>query len=87
MRHSESGRTFAFIYEKDGRLSLNLKCEPELAVLLRNAYGDVIPAYHMNKEHWNTVRTDGDVPAEEVRKLIALSYDMTYGGGKAKRKP
>ncbi|MDR3216984.1 MAG: MmcQ/YjbR family DNA-binding protein [Clostridiaceae bacterium] len=77
MRHTDGRKTFAFIYEANGRVCLNLKCMPELAVLLRGAYRDVIPGYHMNKEHWNTVITGGDVPDAEVEKLIALSYDLT----------
>jgi predicted DNA-binding protein (MmcQ/YjbR family) len=77
MRHTANKLTFAFIYERNDRLCLNLKCEPSLAFFLRRQYTDIIPGYHTNKEHWNTVLPDGDVPDNEVYKLIDLSYDLT----------
>ena len=66
MRHRGNKKSFAFIYEREGRLCVNLKCDPLEADLLRGAFEDVLPGYHMNKTHWNTVRIGGDVPEEEL---------------------
>lgn len=76
MRHSGNQKSFAFIYERGGKLCVNLKCEPVKADLLRQIYKDVVPAYHMNKEHWNTVVIDGDVPESELYDMIRHSYDL-----------
>jgi len=76
MRHCSNKKGFAHIFEMDGRLCVNLKAEPAEADFLRQAFTDITPAYHMNKEHWNTVRLNGDVPDQEVRRLIACSYDL-----------
>lgn len=76
MRHRLNKKSFAFIYERDG-LCINLKCEPEEADFLRKVYEGVTPAYHMNKEHWNTVRPNSDVPADELRGMVERSYRLT----------
>ena len=82
LRHTGNRRTFAFVYERDG-LRVNLKCEPLRADFLRQAYRGVEPAYHMNKEHWNTVVLDADVPEEELFAMIEHSYRLTLGKGRA----
>lgn len=61
-------------------LQINLKCDPELAVELREKYDSVIPGYHMNKQHWNTVVIDGSVSTKELKKMIDHSYDLIAGG-------
>ena len=76
MRHQVNKKGFAFIYERGGRLCINLKCEPFEADFLRQAFQDVIPGYHMNKTHWNTVFLGGDVPSEEVNRMISVSYNL-----------
>jgi len=81
MRHRASRKGFAHIYEREGRLCVNLKCAPLEADLLRGAFDDVLPGYHMNKTHWNTVRVGGDVPEEELRRMIGNSYDLTKPKG------
>jgi len=58
---------------------INLKCIPMLAVQLRERYAAVLPGYHMNKTHWNTVLLDGSISEREVKKLIDLSYDLVRG--------
>lgn len=58
---------------------LNLKCPPELSVMLRQTYRGIVPAWHMNKTHWITVRLHADVPDEEAEKLIELSRSMAGG--------
>lgn len=60
----------------DGDLSLNLKCDPALALELRERYSSVVPGYHMNKKHWNTVYIDGTIPDKEIFSWIDHSYDI-----------
>jgi predicted DNA-binding protein (MmcQ/YjbR family) len=60
----------------DGDLSINLKCDPALAIDLRERYSSVTPGYHMNKKHWNTVLLDGSVPDKEVFSWIDHSYGL-----------
>ncbi len=55
-------------------VSINLKCDPEEAVELREQYDGILPGYHMSKKHWNTVMMDGSVPIKLVRKMIDNSY-------------
>ena len=85
MRHRGNQKGFAHIYERSGSLCVNLKCDPMEADLLRGAFRDVTPGYHMNKTHWNTVHMGGDVPEEELRRMIGNSYDLTKP--KANRRP
>lgn len=56
--------------------TVNLKCDPERAIELRERYHAVRPGYHMNKRHWNTVTLDGSIPAAELRKMIDHSYAL-----------
>jgi predicted DNA-binding protein (MmcQ/YjbR family) len=58
--------------------SVNLKCDPERAVDLRETYNGVKPGYHMNKTHWNTVTIDSDVPEQLLLELIDHSYELVY---------
>lgn len=76
-RHRSNKKSFALIYERNGELCVNLKCDPFEADFLRQAYEDVTPAYHMNKVHWNTVIVGGDVTEKEAQRMIANSYDLT----------
>ncbi len=70
------GKMFA-LANVDNFSSANLKCDPERAVLLREQYdGEILPGYHMNKQHWNTVMMDGGVPDNLLRELIDHSYDL-----------
>jgi predicted DNA-binding protein (MmcQ/YjbR family) len=63
----------------DGDLSINLKCDPGLAIELRERFSAVTPGYHMNKKHWNTIILDGTVPDKEVFSWIDHSYDLIIG--------
>jgi predicted DNA-binding protein (MmcQ/YjbR family) len=72
------GKIFALV-NLDGELSLNLKCDPALAIDLRERYSSVTPGYHMNKKHWNTVLLDGSVPDKEIQSWIDHSYDLIVG--------
>lgn len=69
------GKMFA-LTGLDGDLSINLKCDPELAIELRERYPAVQPGYHMNKTHWNTVFIDGSVSDKLVCEWIDHSYDI-----------
>lgn len=60
--------------------SVNLKCDPEWALMLRDTYQAVTAGYHMNKRHWNTVILDGSIPDEEVVEMIDHSYDLVVRG-------
>lgn len=84
MRHHANKKSFAFVYERNGKLCVNLKCEPFQADFLRQLFADITPGYHMNKTHWNTVMLGGDVPDGEVRRMIAASYDLIKPKGKIK---
>lgn len=69
------GKVFALV-NLEGELNLNLKCEPSYAIELREIYPSVIPGYHMNKKHWNTVIIDGTIPDIKILSLIDHSYDI-----------
>jgi predicted DNA-binding protein (MmcQ/YjbR family) len=70
-----SGKIF-LLTNLEGDLSVNLKCDPALAIELREKYDSVTQGYHMNKKHWNTVLIDGSVPDEEIFKWIDHSYNI-----------
>ena len=76
VRHSGNKKMFALISHMDDRLYINLKCDPVQADLLRSIFESVTPGWHMNKEHWNTVYIDGDVPEHELFEMISHSYDL-----------
>ena len=76
VRVKGSKKAFLWTYEKDGALHLNVKADPEWRDFWRNTYASVIPGYHQNKEHWNTIILDGTIPDEDVKRMIAESYDL-----------
>lgn len=59
---------------------VNLKCKPDVAVELRERYEGVVPGWHMNKKHWNTVYLQADVPTTVLHEMIDNSYHLVYGG-------
>ncbi|MDD3050712.1 MAG: MmcQ/YjbR family DNA-binding protein [Candidatus Cloacimonetes bacterium] len=69
-------KIFALSDTSDNPLRINLKCDPELAILLRSKYKSVIPGYHMNKEHWNTIICDNSIPETEIEWFINHSYEL-----------
>ena len=71
-----SKKAFLWTYERNGDLCINIKVSPEWRDFWRNVYEAVIPGYHQNKEHWNTVILNGSVPVEDVKRMIAESYDL-----------
>jgi len=71
-----AGKMFALISLDEVPATANLKCDPDLALELRDCYDQVRPGYHMNKKHWNTVQIDSGIPESELRKMIDHSYDL-----------
>lgn len=69
-------KMFGLIYEKSQPVRLSLKCDPGLAELLREKYETVLPGYHLNKRHWNTIICSGQLPDDELQDLIRHSYEL-----------
>ena len=70
-------KMFLLVGMEDHPIKFNVKCDPERAIALREAYPDTImPGYHMNKKHWNTVYVDGRLPASQLQEFILHSYDL-----------
>lgn len=76
-RHSDTKKWFAAILEYQGKTVVNLKCEPMESDFLRSVFKGVIPGYHMNKVHWNTVFLDSDVPDGEIERMTLVSFGLT----------
>lgn len=77
LRHTGNRRIFALFVRREGQLLFNLKCEPMQADFWRGVYTGVIPGYHMNKTHWNSIVLGGDVPDAGLREMICHSYALT----------
>jgi predicted DNA-binding protein (MmcQ/YjbR family) len=71
-----AGKIFALSRLAENPLRVSLKCEPGLADQLRAAHPAVIPGYHLNKRHWNTVIIDGSLPVKTIRDMVEDSYDL-----------
>ena len=76
VRVKGSKKAFLWTYEKDGFIHLNVKTDPAWRDFWRETFPSVIPGYHQNKEHWNTIILDGTIPEEDIRRMIAESYDL-----------
>lgn len=76
VRVKGSKRVFLWTYERDGYINLNVKADPEWRDFWRGAYASVIPGWHQNKEHWNTIILDGSIPDDDIKRMIAESYDL-----------
>lgn len=76
-------KMFALIPEKSDPVRISLKCEPMLAEFLREKYETVLPGYHLNKKHWNTIVCSGQLDEQEIKDLILLSYNLVAGLAKA----
>jgi len=70
------GKVFALAPLDEVPAAANLKCDPDLALELRDRYEQVRPGYHMNKKHWNTVEIDSGIPDAELHKMIDHSYEL-----------
>lgn len=73
------GKMFALIAEGKDPIRLSLKCDPTLAQILRSKYESVMPGYHLNKQHWNTIILSGQLPDQEILDLIDHSYQLVVG--------
>jgi predicted DNA-binding protein (MmcQ/YjbR family) len=69
-------KMFALISEGKQPVQLSLKCDPELSKVLRERYDEIMPGYHLNKKHWNTLVLSGQLPWDEVQGLIRHSYNL-----------
>lgn len=72
-------KMFALIAEAKQPVNLSLKCDPQLAQVLRDKYETIMPGYHLNKKHWNTIVLSGQLPWDEVQALIHHSYQLVAG--------
>ena len=81
-----AGKMFALLMPDDVPARLNLKCEPEYALELRDRHAAIRPGYHMNKRHWNTLTLDGSLPSRLVHDLIRHSYDRVIAGLPARQR-
>lgn len=70
------GKMFAVTVPEKFPSSVNLKCDPERSIVLRDEYEAITPGFHMNKKHWNTIVLDGSVPSKLLRELIDHSYAL-----------
>ena len=73
------GKMFALIQEGSDPVRLSLKCDPQLAEILRERYESVMPGYHLNKKNWNTLLLSGQLDWDEVKGLILHSYNLVAG--------
>lgn len=80
MRHETNKKTFAFIFERNGHIWVNIKSDSEWISVWRETYDSVVPAYHMNKKYWNSIILDGSVPDEDIKRMIGESYDLIQAG-------
>lgn len=76
MVYKVKGKVFLLTSLDSERLSFNVKCDPEIAIELREHYSAVVPGYHMNKKHWNTVNANGSVPDKLLYQWILDSYQL-----------
>lgn len=76
VRVTSNKKAFLWTYEMEGYIRLNVKVEPEWRDYWRGAFSSVIPGYHQNKEHWNTIILDGTVPDQVIENMIEQSYEL-----------
>lgn len=90
-RRRENRKIFACVFEREGHIWINVKADPEWRDFWRSAFSSVIPAYHMNKKHWNSIVLDGTVPDRDIERMIGESYDLTgmkkKGKGRGGKEP
>lgn len=82
-----AGKMFALTDPSDFPPRMNLKCDPERSVELRTEYDAIIPGYHMNKKHWNTVTLDDSIPTKLIRELIDHSYELVVASLPKSKRP
>ncbi|MCI5727688.1 MAG: MmcQ/YjbR family DNA-binding protein [Clostridium sp.] len=77
IRHKENKKIFAWIFERNGYIWVNVKCSLDERDFFRKVYKSVVPAFHLNKEHWNSIILDGTVPDVDIKRMIVKSYELT----------
>ena len=77
---NNDGKLFAIIADGSNPLRVSLKCDPQLAENLREKYESVLPGYHLNKKHWNTIICTGQLSDDEIKDLAVLSYRLVTEG-------
>lgn len=75
-KETNDGKMFALIAQDSKPLRVSLKCDPQLAITLREKYETVIAGYHLNKKHWNTIICTGQLSDQEIKDLAHLSYQL-----------
>jgi predicted DNA-binding protein (MmcQ/YjbR family) len=75
-----AGKMFAILSPNETPPAISLKCDPVIAMELREEYEAVLPGYHLNKMHWNTVMLDDSIPDSELKKMISHSYEQVING-------
>lgn len=78
LRVKKNKRAFAWTYERNGQMCVNVKVSPEWRDFWKNAFESVIPGWHQNKNHWNTIILDGTIPDSDIKRMIAESYDLMF---------
>lgn len=86
MRHQKNKKMFACIFEREGHIWINVKCDLEWRDFWRSAFSSVIPAYHLNKTHWNSIILDETVPENDIKRMIDESYMLTKEKQKVRRR-
>ncbi len=76
LRYRPNKHAFAWTYERNGFIWVNVKVDPEWREFWRSTYDAVTPGYHQSKVHWNSIRLDGTIPDEDIKRMIAESYDL-----------
>ena len=77
MKHKDNKKWYAVIMKVQNKIYLNVKTNPEYSELLRSAYKYIVPGYHMNKQHWNSIIMSDDVDVSLVQEMIKESYELT----------
>lgn len=80
-----NGKVFCLLPLDANDLSFNVKCDPELAIELREQFSFVIPGYHMNKKHWNTIVASNGATLKQIKEWIDHSYDLINTKKKKKK--
>lgn len=77
MRHTGNKKIFAWIFEKDEVIWINVKCDPQWRDFWRSAYQSVLPGWHLNKEHWNSIVLNESIPDMDIERMIVEGFDLT----------
>lgn len=78
------GKVFLLMGLDNPELRFNVKCDPDKAIELREEFPCVLPGFHMNKKHWNTIVVDGSISSKQLKEWIDWSYDLVTGKKKSK---